>query len=103
VVEAEEEDSEDELPADILALCPGDDYSAVLCQGITIYNNNQPAPENVVQTPNGTDNMFNEWGFKGFCEQRKEQLGKFDAKFENYNGQYGPQLLFEHLFPPSNG
>jgi hypothetical protein len=99
VVETEDEDSEDELPADIIALRPGDDYSAVLREGITIDDDNQPAPENVVQTPHDTDNMFDEWGFKGFCERRKEQLGKFDAKFENYNGQYDPQSLFEHLFP----
>jgi hypothetical protein len=67
-------------------------------KGITINNNNQPAPENTVHDPNYQTGLYSPWGFNGICERRKEQLGKFDAKLEKYLGRYDPKSLFEHLF-----
>jgi hypothetical protein len=70
----------------------------LLRQGIPIEVNNQPVPEITVHDPNDPKRLFISWGLNGICEQLKEQLGKFDAKFENYSGCYDPQALFEHLF-----
>jgi hypothetical protein len=87
-----------QLPDKIIEFHPDYDVSALLRKGITINGNKQPAPDNTVHDLNGSTGMYSPLGFNGICEQRKEQLGKIDAKLENFTGCYNPQSLFEDLF-----
>jgi hypothetical protein len=63
----EQQEQEGEaLPPEVLTILPGDDISSLIRQGITIDDDNNPAPENEDRTTTTNDNMYGEWGFRWF-------------------------------------
>jgi hypothetical protein len=87
--------------ADVVEFRQGDDIAVLLRHGIDVDDDNEPAPENVViiADNNNNDVTYEEWGFRGLCERRKEQFFKTEAKLRNYNNNFDLQSLFEHFFP----
>jgi Transposase IS4 len=87
------------LPAEVATILPGDDISSLIRQGITIDDDNQPAPENEDRTTTTNNDMYGEWGFDGLCPRRQKGLGRREAQLPSYNGSFDAQSLFEHLYP----
>jgi hypothetical protein len=59
--------------ADVIEFRQGDNIAVLLRHGIDVDDDNQPAPENVVDIAdnNNNDLTYEEWGFPGICERRK--------------------------------